>query len=194
MPSRVFVAAVRRPWEAPKPKRRVVLKSVGRNRIQNGRRRADVGHDEVAAHLPTGQQEVAGLLAKERDGQNRPDGAQSFTRIAHDAARDVNGDNRRSLPGRGSQSFRDLTIQRAAEPRAEDRVHHEFRPFERGGRQWLGRATPSLRMMARFALQTVARSEQRQANGPTGFDKAPGGHETVAAIVAGSAQDGDGTL
>ena len=50
------------------------------------------------------------------------------------------------------------------------------------------------RMMARFALQTVARSEQRQANGPTGFDKAPGGHETVAAIVAGAGDHQDRPL
>ena len=39
----------------------------------------------------------------------------------------------------------------------------------------------------------VARAEQGNADGPAGFGKVPGSHETVAAIVAGSTQHGDRT-
>jgi len=48
---------------------------------------------------------VTGLLAKKSDGENHRDGAQDFTRIAHHTARNVDCDDRRSLLGRGGQSF-----------------------------------------------------------------------------------------
>ena len=159
MPARVFVAAALRPGEVRQPERRIVLESFGHNRIQNRWRRTNIGNNDFAAEQPAGQQEVTGLLAKKSDGENHRDGAQDFTRIAHHTARNVDCDDRRSLLGRGGQSFLGGALQRAAAPGAEDCVHHQFRPFERGWRQRFDRATPALRMMVCFALQTFARSE-----------------------------------
>ena len=75
MATGVFVAAVMRPRQVRKPESRIVLERVRDNLIQNGGRDTDVGDDDFAAQQTAGQQQVARLLAKEGDGQNRCNGA-----------------------------------------------------------------------------------------------------------------------
>ena len=192
MPARVFVAAVLRPRQNGKPECWIILKSVRNNLLQNGRGRTYVGDDDFAAQQTTGQQQVARLLTKKSDGQKRWNGAQHFSGIAHQAARNIDGNDRQSPPGCGSQGFRGRSPECAAKPRAKDRVYHQLRPTERCGRQRFDGPAPSLCMMVRFANQMVALTQQGDTNGPAGFDKMPGGDEAIAAVVTRPTQNDNG--
>jgi hypothetical protein len=46
--------------------------------------------------------------------------------------------------------------------------------------------------MTRLARQMVARAQQGDTNGPTGFDKMPGGDEAIAAVVTRPTQNDNG--
>ena len=183
MAARVFVAAVLRPRQNGKPECGIVLKSVRNNLLQNGRRSTYVGNDDFAAQQSAGQQQVARLLTKKSDGQKRRNGAQHFSGIAHQAAWNIDSDDRLSPPGCGSQGFRSGSLERAAKPRTKDGVYHQLRPTEHGWRQRLDGPAPPLRVMTRLARQMVARAQQGDTNGPAGFEKMPGGDEAIAAVV-----------
>jgi hypothetical protein len=183
MAARVFVAAVLRPRQNGKPECGIVLKSVRNDLLQNGRRSTYVGNDDFAAQQSARQQQVARFLTKKSHGQKRRNGAQHFAGVAQQAARNIDGNDRQSPPGCGSQGFRSGSLERAAKPGAEDRVHHELRPIEYSWCQRFDDPAPTLRVMTRLARRMVARAEQGDTNGPTGFDKMPGGDEAIAAVV-----------
>ena len=130
-----------------------------------------------------GNNKWPGFLRKKVTVRTAANGAQSFAGIAHEAARNIDGNDRQSPPGCGSQGFRSGSLERAAKPRAKDRVYHQFRPTEHCGRQRFDGPAPSLRVMTRLARQMIARAQQGDTNGPAGFDKMPGGDEAIAAVV-----------
>ena len=140
-----------------------------------------------------GNSRCPGFLRKNVTVSTAGNGAQRFAGVAHQAARNIDGDDRQ-FPARscGGQSVRGWPLQRAAEPCTENRIHHQFRPIERGRRKRLDGPAPLLRVVTCRASQMVARAKQGDTNGPAGFGKMPGGDEAVAAVVTRSAQNDDG--
>jgi hypothetical protein len=134
---------------------------------------------------------VARFLAEEGDGKDRRNGTQSLAGIAHQAARNIDRNDRQSHSGGGRQSFRGRSLEHAAKACPEDGIHHQFRARQRCGRQFLDGFMPLLCVVVCFAGQMVARSKQGDTDGPSGFGKQASGYEAVAAIVAGATQNGD---
>ena len=125
------------------------------------------------------------------DGQHCRDGAQAFAGIALEAARHVDRNDRQSPAGFGSQSFRSRSLERTAEAGSKNGIDHQLGPVEHRRRQQFDGAAPVLRMVPGFTCKMIALAEQGDADRPARFGKPSSRHEAVAAVVAGSAQQGN---
>ena len=94
MTPRVFISPVLRSREIPYPETRIILECVWGNLLKHGGWDADVRDDNLATQQPARQQNMPRLLAKESYRQDGRNGAQGFAGIAHQAARNINGNDR----------------------------------------------------------------------------------------------------
>ncbi len=90
------------------PQRRPVLPGIERQRIDHAGRYADIRHDDLAACIAPGQQQMSGLFVHERHGAVGRCRALVLAAIPRDTARYVHRDDRHCAPRRQAQDLDDL--------------------------------------------------------------------------------------
>ncbi len=176
--------------------RRPVLERRGRNRVQHAVGNADAGDFHLSAERAPRQQDMRRFFAEERDRQVSADDAACSLALAHhargiamQAARHVDGDDRRVrfVDGPGERGVR--TFQRTRKPRAEQRIDDErLRGCRLEVADGFRRTVPAPRHLARVALQSLSVQGREHGDGPAALLQQPGDDIAVAAIVAGAAQ------
>ena len=138
------------------PQRRRVLERARADRVEDRRGNADVDEAHRAARGPAGIEQVAGLLAKERDAGGRRDaGAGRDAGVGAKAAGQVDGEDRRARGvGRGDEAG-GRAFERPVEAGAEQRVHDQRRRRQRRRR---GRRPARTRPRARSRRRRLGRA------------------------------------
>jgi hypothetical protein len=187
----VFMAIKPRPGKAVEPQGRRVLEGARADRGEDRRGDADIGDDRLAAQGPRRQQQMAGLLAEEGDGESAGWGdAAHGAAGAVDAARHVDGDDRQAARREAGDDVARQPVDRAAEAGPEQGVDHEADLGGERRRQGLDGAVPARGVARGVAGERVRGAEQEEADRPAGFRQMARRDEPVAAIVAGAAEDG----
>ena len=109
-----------------------------------------------------------------------------------DAARHVDGDAIEAVTIDGLDQVADRPFQGAVEAGAEQGVDDQDAAFERARVEAPDLPVPAFGVDRCIAFQAIARAKQGQTNRPARLTQQAGRDEAVAAVVAGSAQNGDG--
>ncbi len=143
--------------------------------------------------LPTRQQQMAGLLAEEGDGERGRRAAPRTAPVAPSRPLGTSTASDRQMPRAASASItaRAMPVDRTGEAGAEDRIDDHAGAVEQRRGQRLDRSWPQGRMMRRIAAEPLARAEKAEPDRPAGRGKMPRRDEAVAAIIAGPAQHRD---
>ncbi len=135
------------------------------------------------------------LGAEEGDGESSVErNAAHPARIAVDAGRHVDRDDRHPAFIDAFDCLRGRTFHVAGEPCAEDRIDDERSTAAGIARQRMNRARPAIRREFCVALQCIAMPEQEERDRPALLREKTRDDEAVAAIVARPAQHGHRSL
>ena len=174
------------------PERRLIGKGAGLNDLKHAVRNADIGHTYLAASFPPRQQQVSGLPAEEGHGGPgangyAPDGAGG----AVDAARHVDRNHGQSALVQRFDERGEAALDGAREPRPEQSIDHDIGAGEKAGGKRLDGAGPELGHGGSVMGKLGAVPLKPKPDGVTLLKQMARGDKAVAAIVAGTAENGD---
>ena len=161
-------------------------------RIVDEATEADFGGDDFAAERGGGLEHVGWLFGAEGDGDVGADGGTGDgSCIAVDAGWHVDRDDLCAggvhlLDGEGGLSF-----ERARETSAEEAVEHDVVRGKAHVFEWLARARQRVERVGAFGRAVAVGGQIVEPDIAAKVAKTLGGHEGVAAIVAGAGEDDD---
>ena len=190
--ARVLVPIDARPGIRLAPQGRPIDEGACTDLLQRLLGDADVGDEHLAAQSAPRQEQVSRLQPEERHRagrlHHRPPAGPGR---AVEAARHVNGDDRRARDIDGRYDVRRNPVQRPRQAGAEQGVDDQVGAGNRGRGERLDGLTPALRHCSSVTLQRFAAAKQSETHLISLLAQQPRRHETIAAIVAGPASDGD---
>ena len=192
MTAAVFVALRLGPRETALPQRRCIGPGLRPNIRQHVVANSDIGDPDLAAMQPPGQEEMARLAPEERHRRQRLDaGAHDIAGGAVDAARNVDGDDRRAGRFERRDHLRRRAVDRPRQTGTEKGVDRNISAFQNAGLEGCDRTIPAPGHFEGIAFQPVDGSEQSEPDPITSLAQMARGDEAVTAIIAGPAQDRD---
>ena len=184
----VLMAGPRAPGQQLPPQSRVIGEqpALAPDRIRGN---ADVRDHQLADMVAARQQQMAGLGAVKSHGEHgRSRGPEDRAAVAIDAGGNVDRHHRHAGASHRLNRLSCDAVQGAREPGAEQPIDHEPGAFDQLGIEGQHVVGPGIRRQGRVAAQALPRAEQGNPDRPAALLEKPGGHEAVAAVVAGSAE------
>ena len=186
MTAGIFVAIDPRHRKGFLPGRRNVLERLRPDFLEHAGVDPDIGNAHAATMHSPRQQQMRRLAAEERHGLGGADrNAHHRTRRAVDAARQVDGENRRPIGIDRLDHVVRLARHRPVEAGAEQRIDDQCRPADRLGIEGKDRILPAACRGSCVALQAVAFTEQDDRDLAAPRRQFGGRDKAIATIVAG---------